>query len=146
MAASTTIDGLRVDEDGVLQRDPDILTGTVYDTANSTPVSANIRFTEQDGKTYCYANGALARERWVSVGGEWYLTGSDGSLYQSQWVYEGYQWENYWYWFDRLGRMYVNGWLTFEDGNTYYFYPNGRMAYNTTIDGHRLNASGVRVS
>jgi glucan-binding YG repeat protein len=29
---------------------------------------------------------------------------------------------------------------------TYYFYSSGIMAYNTTIQGHRLGASGARIN
>ena len=40
----------------------------------------------------------------------------------------------------------ADGWLILDDGNTYYFYADGHMAANTTIDGHRVNGSGVWVS
>ena len=146
MASSETIDGHRVDENGVLQENTEDLTGTIYDTMSSRPVSARIRFTDQNGKTYCYADGQLAVKRWIGINGNWYLTGDDGSLYKSQWIYVGFEWENYWYWFDSTGRMYTDGWLTLSDGNTYYLYSNGHMAANTTIDGHRINNNGVRVS
>ncbi len=146
MASSETIDGHRVDENGVLQENTEDLTGTIYDTMSSRPVSARIRFTDQNGKTYCYADGQLAVKRWIGINGNWYLTGDDGSLYKSQWIYVGFEWENYWYWFDSTGRMYTDGWLTLSDGNTYYLYSNGHMAANTTIDGHRIDNNGVRVS
>ena len=31
----------------------------------------------------------------------------------------------------------ADGWLSLADGNIYYFYADGHMAANTTIDGHR---------
>ena len=38
------------------------------------------------------------------------------------------------------------GWFT-QDGEEYYLDPDtGVMARNTTIDGHEMNSSGVKVS
>ena len=119
--------------------------GTIYDTMSSKPVSAIIRFSDLDGKTYCYADGQLAIKRWVSVNGNWYLTGDDGTLNKSKWVYTGFKWENYWYWFGGSGKMMSNGWLKL-DGKWYYFRSGGQMATGWIKDGGKwyyLTGSGA---
>ena len=43
-------------------------------------------------------------------------------------------------------RSDADGWFT-QDGEEYYLDPDtGVMARNTTIDGHEMNSSGVKVS
>ena len=151
-----TIDGktYTFDENGVLQGEASTNTpsesegqaGTIYDTMSSNPVSATIRFSDLDGKTYCYANGQLAIKRWVSVNGNWYLTGDDGALCKSKWVYTGFKWENYWYWFGGSGKMMSNGWLKLADGKWYYFRSGGQMATGWIKDGNKwyyLTGSGA---
>ena len=97
----------------------------------------------EDGKyRYLKADGSMAANEWVQDYGYWYYCKSDGIRYESSWAQIGGKW----YWFGGSGKMMADGWLTLADGNTYYFYADGHMAANTTIDGHRVNGSGVRVS
>ena len=97
----------------------------------------------RDGKyRYLKADGSMAANEWVQDYGYWYYCKSDGTRYESSWAQIGGKW----YWFGGSGKMMADGWLTLADGNTYYFYADGHMAANTTIDGHRVNGSGVRVS
>ena len=97
----------------------------------------------RDGKyRYLKADGSMAANEWVQDYGYWYYCKSDGTRYESSWAQIGGKW----YWFGGSGKMMADGWLTLADGNTYYFYADGHMASNTTIDGHRVNGSGVRVS
>ena len=97
----------------------------------------------KDGKyRYLKADGSMAANEWVQDYGYWYYCKSDGIRYESSWAQIGGKW----YWFGGSGKMMADGWLTLADGNTYYFYADGHMASNTTIDGHRVNGSGVRVS
>ena len=50
-----------------------------------------------------------------------------------------------WYYLADNGQMQT-GWFT-QDGEEYYLDPDtGVMARNTTIDGHEMNSSGVKVS
>ena len=161
VTGTQTIDGktYTFDENGVLQGNSPAETpsdtgtssdsqgdkGTIYDTMSSKPVSATIRFSDLDGKTYCYADGQLAIKRWVSVNGNWYLTGDDGTLNKSKWVYTGFKWENYWYWFGGSGKMMSNGWLKL-DGKWYYFRSGGQMATGWIKDGGKwyyLTGSGA---
>ena len=54
---------------------------------------------------------------WQEIGGIWYYFGEDGSMY--------------------------TGWLESAPGEWYYLNADGSMASDVTIDGRRLNASGV---
>ena len=49
-----------------------------------------------------------------------------------------------WYWLDKAtGMMFAGGWRQI-DGKWYYFYPDGAMAVNTTIDGYTIGSDGAR--
>ena len=49
-----------------------------------------------------------------------------------------------WYWLDKVtGVMFAGGWKQI-DGKWYYFYTDGSMAVNTTIDGYTIGSDGAR--
>ena len=49
-----------------------------------------------------------------------------------------------WYWLDKTtGMMFAGGWKQI-DGKWYYFYADGTMAVNTTIDGYTIGSDGAR--
>ena len=49
-----------------------------------------------------------------------------------------------WYWLDKTtGMMFAGGWKQI-DGKWYYFYADGSMAVNTTVDGKTVGADGAR--
>ena len=49
-----------------------------------------------------------------------------------------------WYWLDKTtGMMFAGGWKQI-DGMWYYFYTDGTMAVNTTIDGYTIGSDGAR--
>ena len=49
-----------------------------------------------------------------------------------------------WYWLDKTtGMMFAGGWKQI-DGKWYYFYTDGTMALNTTIDGYTIGSDGAR--
>lgn len=48
-------------------------------------------------------------------------------------------------WWYTEGNSWATGWRQI-DGSWYYFYPDGYMAHDTTIDGCYLNSSGAWVS
>ncbi|MFR7967997.1 MAG: S-layer homology domain-containing protein [Gallintestinimicrobium sp.] len=49
-----------------------------------------------------------------------------------------------WYWLDKTtGMMFAGGWKQI-DGKWYYFYTDGTMAVNTTIDGYTIGSDGAR--
>ena len=48
-----------------------------------------------------------------------------------------------WYWLDKnTGKMFSGGWKQI-DGKQYYFYADGSMAVNTTVDGKTIGADGA---
>ena len=49
-----------------------------------------------------------------------------------------------WYWLVKAtGMMFAGGWKQI-DGKWYYFYTDGTMAVNTTIDGYTIGSDGAR--
>ena len=51
-----------------------------------------------------------------------------------------------WYWLDKTaGKMFSGGWKQI-DGKWYYFYADGQMAANTTIEGRTLGPDGAEIS
>lgn len=49
-----------------------------------------------------------------------------------------------WYWLDKAtGMMFAGGWKQI-DGKWYYFYTDGTMSVNTTIDGYTIGSDGAR--
>lgn len=49
-----------------------------------------------------------------------------------------------WYWLVKAtGMMFAGGWKQI-DSKWYYFYPDGTMAVNTTIDGYTIGSDGAR--
>lgn len=48
-------------------------------------------------------------------------------------------------WWYTEGHSYAKGWKSIN-GNWYYFYNNGHMAKDTTIDGYYLNSSGAWIN
>lgn len=77
-------------------------------------------------------------------GGYWYKDEDSKWHYRRDSGYEAVGWFKYddnWYYFDDNGIM-KTGWVN-TDGNWYYFYSDGKLAVNTTIDGHTLNENGA---
>ncbi len=93
-----------------------------------------------DGKWYyLHDHGGMANTEWVEVKGRWYYFGGNGSM-KNGWI----KYLNDWYYLDNDGAM-VTGWKLIEN-EWYYFVPdNGKMAYNTTVEGFRLSSSGALV-
>ncbi len=84
---------------------------------------------------YLKTNGEMAIG-WLNLNGTWYYLNSDGAM-ATGWKKLGSQW----YFLKSDGAM-QKGWLQIQ-GQWYYFYGSGVMATNTTIDGWKINASGI---
>ena len=94
---------------------------------------------------------------WQKIDGKWYYFGSSKNMPESMTVNDKGVWYKYnisgamktgwqkisgvWYYFDASGAM-KTGWLD-EGGKKYYLQSSGAMATNTTIDGYKIDASGV---
>lgn len=92
--------------------------------------------------TAAFSFPTAAHAAWDYTGGHWFYTTNDG-------VATG--WQNIggtWYYFSEIqnqttfkGEM-ATGWKNIN-GKWYYFYNNGSMAKNTTINGFKIDPSGV---
>lgn len=87
---------------------------------------------------YLGADGAMVTNTWKQdISKAWYYLGTDGSMAANKWIlYNGK-----WYYLKASGEM-ATGWLSYG-GSWYYLYSSGEMAKSTTINGYRLNASGI---
>ena len=69
--------------------------------------------------------------------GEWYYNKNGEPV--KGWLSD----DQKWYWLDSTGKMFAGGWKQIG-GKWYYFYADGSMAVNTTVDGYSVDADGVR--
>lgn len=98
-----------------------------------------------DGKVYCfdskggaYANGWKQNEK-----GDWYFFWNDGALVG--WWDIGNETSKKRYYFTADAIMVSGKWLEI-DGKWYYFYVDGSLAVNTTIDSYKVDENGARVT
>ncbi|MBT9777156.1 hypothetical protein GPL15_11645 [Clostridium sp. MCC353] len=110
-----------------------------------------------DGNKYQMEDGTMAVSGWKLISGTWYhfddygyaITGwleDNGSRYfldeegrmAKGWTEIG----GFWYYFQKDGAM-ASGWIQPEPGKWYYMQENGVMAFDTTVDGYRLDSSGM---
>ena len=126
------------------------------------PATAQGWAQDDAGQWLCYKDGkALTGAQ--TIDGVKYFFHTDGTL-QTSWVKDGDSWRYYsgnnmligwWdigsdsakkaYYFTKDGRMVSGKWLEI-DGKWYYFYPDGALAKNTTVDGCEVDENGVRKS
>lgn len=85
---------------------------------------------------YFFDSTGIMKTGWVNDGGTWYYLESSGAM-----VTGWKQVSGKWYYLKSSGAM-VTGW-TELGGKWYYLYSSGAMAYNTTIGGYKLGASGA---
>ena len=91
------------------------------------------------GKWYYFNGGGDMATGWQLLGGKWYYFNGGGDM-ATGWKSIG----GSWYYFNGGGDM-VTGWKQIG-GKWYYFYGGGAMAYNTTIDGCKLDSSGAWIN
>jgi hypothetical protein len=105
---------------------------------------------------YYFTGSGAMKKGWLLDGGSWYYLNANGSM-KTGWLYTGGQWYyltssgamktgwlklgTTWYYLSTSGAM-KTGWQLVGK-NWYYFYSSGAMAYNTTIGGYKLGASGA---
>jgi SpoIID/LytB domain protein len=113
------------------------------------------------GRWYFLDTNGVMKTGWVSSGGKWYFMDTTSGAMKTGWLYSGSKWyyldgsgamktgwayiSSKWYYLDTTSGAMKTGWVKIG-GYWYYFYSNGSMAANTTIQGHRINSSGVMVS
>lgn len=122
---------------------------------------------QDNGKWYLKNSDGTNKSGWYNESSNWYYFNNNGEM-QTGMIYieeKGYYlnpkcdgsqgvmkkgWENIngdWYYFNPVNNsngfegMMLTGWENIDD-NWYYFYNNGKMAFNTEIDGYYVNNSG----
>ncbi|BCZ49037.1 hypothetical protein psyc5s11_51040 [Clostridium gelidum] len=88
--------------------------------------------------TFNDVTGAKVTNKWITVGGTWYMMKADGIMATGWYLDNGT-----WYFLKPSGAM-VTGWYN-DNGTWYYLNASGAMLANTTVDGYVLNGSGAWV-
>lgn len=132
--------------------------GTSEGTAQSAQATSIANAQEGSISTNLVSNAKISQ--WTNNNGKWQYNDFMGNLLKNAWYYdrnygktyyfnnEGNMvtgwvaYNNSWYYLDESGAM-VTGWFKDLNGNWYYLYETGAMAKNTTINGYKLNGSGV---
>lgn len=140
---STTTNETEEDSSGVTAT----TTQTTNDTTATTTASTNV------------VNTNVVANQWVQVNGKWQYNDSLGRVVKNTWYYDRSLGKNYylqadgtmatdwlklsdkWYYLGADGAM-KTGWQL-VNGSWYYLDTQGVMAYNTTIGGYKLGASGA---
>jgi len=123
---------------------------------------------ETDGRWRTYSNGKKYQRSdrtyctgcWELIQGEWYHFNADGFM-ETGWIQDGQTWyyldtdgkmetgwkklNEEWYFLDASGAMRT-GWVETKPGQWYYMDGSGKMLSNTIVDGHQLDASGLRIN
>lgn len=106
---------------------------------------------------YLNENGSM-RTGWVKSNEKWYYLSENGSM-KTGWIKNNEKWyyldesgamksgwhldaDGNWYYLDNDGSM-KTGWFKDTNGKWYYLNSNGSMAFNTTINGYKLDNSGA---
>ena len=122
------------DEEGYKKR---IYTLTIYrGTSQGTANSIN------NANANANQNATLKTDQWVNNNGRWQYNDAVGNSLKNMWFFD----KNYnaWYYLDQDGYM-KTGWIQAGNGKWYYLYPSGAMAYNTVINGYKLDENGAWV-
>ena len=77
---------------------------------------------------------------WIKDNEKWYYLKADGIM-ATGWIKDGADW----YYLNQSGDMRT-GWFKDNNGTWYYLFESGKMAYNTTVDGYKLDANGAWVN
>lgn len=105
-----------------------------YTAADGTAAAGGWRYI--DGGWYFFSADGYALTGWQEIGGHWYYLDDRGRM-KTGWLNEN----GAWYYLDPTGAM-ATGWLELGPGNAYYFAEDGKMAYDTVVDGRKLEPSG----
>ena len=89
-----------------------------------------------DGENKVDENGKWIKPQWKTDGTNYWYEYSNGTYPKNQFL----QLDGKWYYFTAYGFM-ATGWNWIGD-SSYYFYPDGHMAANETIDGSYVDANG----
>lgn len=121
-------------QNGIIQKGWKQISGKWYYLKSDGAMA--IGWTKVGGQWYYLKSDGAMATGWLNLNGTWYYLENNGSM-ATGWKKLG----NQWYFLKSDGAM-QKGWQQIQ-GTWYYLYGNGVMATNTTIDGWKINASGV---
>lgn len=110
--------------------------GYSYVDENGNQASGGWRYI--DGTWYYFDDHGYAVTGWQEIGGKWYYMDEDCRM-KTGW----FELDGKWYYTAPTGAM-VTGWYQMTPSVWYYFYENGVMAADTTVDGYQIGADGKR--
>ncbi|NRY60668.1 stalk domain-containing protein [Clostridium beijerinckii] len=85
----------------------------------------------------------LNKGYWVKDNGKWYHKSASG-VTQKGWLVDN---DDKWYYLDKDTGVMQTGWIHDSDIDAWYYcYSNGERATNTTIDGCKIDSSGIYMS
>lgn len=115
-----------------------IYTVTIYRGTSQGSAANSVN----NANTNANQNATLKTNQWVNNNGRWQYNDALGNTLKNIWFFD----KNYnaWYLLDQDGYM-KTGWIQAGDGKWYYLYPSGAMAYNTVVDGYKLDKNGAWV-
>lgn len=109
-----------------------------------------------EGSMYEDGDGNLLGGGWHLIRGTWYLLDANGYR-QTGWQEQDgaryylsedgkmatgwFLWADSWYYADPGGKIQT-GWVKMKPGEYYYFYGDGRMAHDVTMDGYWIDGAG----
>lgn len=133
-------------EDWEKKIQPNLLTG---DYADGPLMQATLHYNsqksgwEKTSEGWCYYENNTPVTGWKTIDGARYYFNTSGIM-QTGWVKDGINW----YYMNGSGVM-KTGWQKLADGNWYYFYEDGHMACNETVNiggsNYTFNGSGIWV-
>lgn len=94
-----------------------------------------------DGVKYYFTSTGTLQTGWVKDGDNWYFYSGNTRL--TGWWDIGSETSKKRYYFNANAIMVSGKWMEI-DGKWYYFYADGALAMNTTIDGYEVDENGVR--
>ena len=137
MATNTTVDGYKIDASGVatkvIQNGWQSAENHWYYYTNGKKVTG---WKAVNNVWYYFDGSGVMKTGWQKINGVWYYFNPSGAMQKGWQKIDGA-----WYYFGTSGAM-KTGWLDYA-GQKYYLKATGAMATNTTVDGYKIDASGV---
>ena len=112
------------------------LEGTQYEDVDGNVLGGGWHLIK--GSWYLIDDDGYRQTGWQTVDGGRYYLNEDGRMSVGWFVYG-----DHWYYAGADGRMQT-GWVMDQPGKYYYLNEDGTMAYDTVVDGYRLDSDGLR--
>ena len=90
----------------------------------------------KENNYWYYFKDSVKSKGWITDNKKWYYLGKEGVM-QTGWIKDNGKW----YFLSEDGSM-KTGWALVK-GKYYHLNANGDMAYNTTVDGYKLDENGA---